>query len=99
MCFRHPGMPYTLVLDQRTARDGKLQLTYGLVFGKVAAYRNGMHRTASDFQWPIGQTVRDHRAKVGHHTYGLHYLASPACAPLYSAYDSHVLAVLPSPEV
>jgi hypothetical protein len=99
MCFPHLGMPYTMVLKQRTLKNGNLLLFYGLVFGKVVAYRNGMHRTANDFQWPIGQTVRDPRAKVKDHNYGLHYLASPACAPLYPAYDSHVLAVLPSPEV
>jgi hypothetical protein len=29
----------------------------------------------------------------------LHFLASPACAPQYSSYESHVLAVLPSPQV
>ena len=99
MCFRHLGLPYVLVLDQWTAKNGIQVMTFGLVFGKVAGYRNGMHRTLNDFTWPIGRTVYDPQAIVGHHYYGLHFLASPAYAPLLNAYDSHVLAVLPSPHV
>jgi hypothetical protein len=99
MCFQHAGLPHTLVLEQCTSKTGILLLTFGLVFGKVAAYRNGEHRTYMDFRWPIGQPVYDTRARIGHHTFSLHYLASPAYASQYSANDSHVLAVLPTRNV
>jgi hypothetical protein len=67
MCFRHSGIPYVLPLDQRTGKTGIEEMIFGLVFGKVAGYRDGMHRTTRDFQWPIGKTVRDSQAVVGNH--------------------------------
>jgi hypothetical protein len=99
MCYKHLGFPYVLVLDQWTTKTDIEVLTFGLVFGKVADYRHDMHRTTRDFKWPIGQTVRDPRARVGHHDYGLHFFASPAYAQQENRYRGHVLAVLPSPQV
>jgi hypothetical protein len=100
MCFPHVGIPFAMLLDQQTRNNGDLLMFFSLVFGKVVALnRSGMHTSSRGFEWPIGKTVHDAYAKFGSHDYGLHYLASPTCAPMYNSYDSHLLGVFPAPQV
>jgi hypothetical protein len=52
------------------------------------------------FTYPIGRTVHDPKARIGDHSFGLHFFASPDSAKSQGgSYGSHRLAVLPAPQV
>jgi hypothetical protein len=99
MCYIDATQPYILPLEHRTCKDGRMILIYSLLLGKATTLRNGKHRSMHNFTYPIGHTVYDPHAIVGHHEHGLHFTASPASAHLVNSFGSHRLAVLPAPQL
>jgi hypothetical protein len=66
--------PIRIVLQRQRAPNGALVETQTLALAKVTGItRDGDHISSHNFIYPIGQTVYDPYARVGDHTYSLHF--------------------------
>jgi hypothetical protein len=101
MCFQDASAPVIIPVAMEKIRTGAQLLTVSLLLGKVTTVRrNGEHISFRGLRYPIGQTIRDTKAKIGDHDFALHFATTPACTiGLPDEFGSHRLAVLPGPRV
>jgi hypothetical protein len=98
MCEKVAGQPNELILERYRTKNGTWIETYIYPLGKVTHLRGNDHTSSRGFAYPLGQTVHDPNAKVGNHSTALHFIANPVTDKL-DAYGSHVLVVLPAPQI
>jgi hypothetical protein len=100
MCYKDSNRPFIIPLEIGITAQGRQLVTVTLLLGKVTTKRNGEHVSSRGLLYPIHQTIHDTNAKAGDHANALYFAASPESAfALHDNYGSHVLAVIPGPQV